>query len=752
MRLLLLKCCLLSAFITMGNTIVVKNIEELKTANTKAAPGDIIILQNGEWKNVRIALNCKGTSEKPITFKAEQAGKVLLTGNSILRLGGNYIIITGFYFTNGYAGDDAIIKFRINNDEIANNCRVTSTVINNYNNPKRLDENYWVALYGKNNRVDHCSFLNKKNMGVMMAVILDDERSRENHHSIDHNYFGFRLPLASNTGETLRVGVSQHCEFNSNTLITDNFFEHCDGETEVISIKSGRNFIRNNLFKECQGAVVLRHGNFNTVESNVFLGNNKEGTGGVRIINKGQWVVNNLFYQCRGLDFRSPLSIMNGVPNSPANRYVEVTDAVIANNSFIECAPLGFCVGSDTERSVPPSNVYFLNNIYYNTRDSLAYFAYDDLSKIKFAGNIVSKAVPQNLRDGFTKSVLPTENYDNLILPVVAKNQNNVVGDSLRKEGRDRLQKALSDSPGFSDYQLIKKIETNATQATGAGWFKNMPVASQKKELVVKCKTADAIVMALKKNRDAKLTIKLTGKNYRFYEPVKIESAVTLTAKKKQTIHFSSSASAFRCLVYVQAGNFLTINNLNLDLNSLNVHSFISADTSGSSNHSNFKITNCKINNLNAGFFLAAKTSVADSIIIAGCSFSNNNGTLFDFSKEKDKKGYYNVEKLIFTGNMVQHHTGQILDMERTGNDESTMGPYLIFSKNNISHSHTGNNDALIHLYGTQRSVIENNVFTSGNTNKTLILFEDIVKAVHHYRNNTETQSGKVITDGFVQQ
>jgi poly(beta-D-mannuronate) lyase len=57
----------------------------------------------------------------------------------------------------------------------------------------------------------------KKNLGVLLAVILDDERSRENFHSIDHNYFGKRPPLASNGGEIIRVGVSQHCQFNSNT-------------------------------------------------------------------------------------------------------------------------------------------------------------------------------------------------------------------------------------------------------------------------------------------------------------------------------------------------------------------------------------------------------------------------------------------------------------------------------------------------------------------------------------------------------
>jgi poly(beta-D-mannuronate) lyase len=296
LKLFLLKSFICLALVTGASTIIVKNADELKKANKEAKPGDIIVLQDGIWNNITILLNCTGTKDQPITFKAQTPGKVIISGNSKLQIGGTYIIADGLNFSNGYAGDDAVITFRINKNELANYCRVTNTVINDFNNPKRLDENYWVALYGKYNQIDHCSFQNKKNMGVMMAVILDDERSRENFHSINNNYFGFRLPLASNTGETIRVGVSQHCEFNSNTQIIDNFFEQCDGETEIISLKSGSNVIRNNLFKECSGSVVLRHGDFNTVENNIFLGNNKPGTGGVRIINKGQWVVNNLFY------------------------------------------------------------------------------------------------------------------------------------------------------------------------------------------------------------------------------------------------------------------------------------------------------------------------------------------------------------------------------------------------------------------------------------------------------------------------
>jgi poly(beta-D-mannuronate) lyase len=56
-----------------------KNSDELNAAAKRALPGDIIILQNGEWKNAVIKLSCNGTNEKPITFKAQTPGKVLIT-------------------------------------------------------------------------------------------------------------------------------------------------------------------------------------------------------------------------------------------------------------------------------------------------------------------------------------------------------------------------------------------------------------------------------------------------------------------------------------------------------------------------------------------------------------------------------------------------------------------------------------------------------------------------------------------------
>ncbi|MEO7444790.1 MAG: polysaccharide lyase 6 family protein [Ferruginibacter sp.] len=728
-----------------GN-ILVKNVEELIAANKSARPGDVIIMQNGTWENLKISLNCTGTAAAPITLKAQDAGKVIISGHSQLMLGGDYIVVSGLSFKNGFAGNDAIIKFRVDKNQLANHCRVTNTSIDDFNNPLRMDDNHWILFYGKNNRLDHCSFTNKKNMGVLLAVILDDERSRENYHSIDHNYFGFRLPLASNTGEMLRVGVSEHCEFNSRTQITDNLFEHCDGETEVISLKSGRNVVRNNVFKECQGSVVLRHGNYNTVEHNFFLGNDKDGSGGVRIINKGQWVVNNYFYKCRGEGFRSPLSVMNGVPNSPAFRYVEVTDAVIANNSYIDCAPASLCEGSDTERSVVPQNVAFLNNKFLNTRDYIIYNAYDDISGFRFSGNAVSNKVTQALPPGFLKMNLPTEAGSRKPVSTSQGRQNKYVLDSIIASDNTRLVYKLSADAGFATPGIVGQQEKTARDSTGVNWHPKNVAPINPVYTSVSCATAEAFTKLFAGNTKSPLKILLTGNEYNFQFPVLLNRDVIITALKKMPVKISfNQGDDF--LFQTKAGNTLSITKVNFDL--VNCRNFLTTDTSGSSNHSSFKIQRSVFSCLQGIFFHAAKHSVSDSIIINNCVFNKNKSLLFDFANETDK-GLYSVEKLYIRNNRFTANKGQLLEMFRSGNDESTMGPLLHFSGNKIENCSSGSLP-LIHLFGTQKSFIERNLFHNTNAGGAIILYEDLVKAIHWLRFNDVVNSGDIVPDKFVQ-
>lgn len=733
--------CLLG-FFCQATTITVSNEGELKVANSAAKPGDVIILKNGTWNNIHMSLDCTGTASQPITFKAEKNGKVLISGNSSLSLGGSFLVIQGLYFVNGYSGQDAIISFCTDKKHVANNCRVTNTVINDFNNAKRMEENHWVLLYGKNNRLDHCNFSNKKNMGVLLAVILDDERSRENFHSIDHNYFGFRLPLASNTGETIRVGVSQHCEFNSNTQITDNTFEHCDGETEIISLKSGSNVVRNNLFKECQGSVVFRHGNYNTVEHNLFYGNNKDGSGGVRIINKGQWVVNNYFYKCRGAGFRSPLSVMNGVPNSPAFRYVAVTDAVIANNIFLDCAPGSLCEGSDTERSVVPHNVAFLNNLFINSRDSILYNAFDDISGFRFSGNAVSNNIKQPLPEGFHR----VSNHS-AALAIMMKNTvtNNFILDSINTAGKERLKYELTAKAGSTHASAMMAMAGKMRGESGVNWMQKNTQELRAKAGTAFCKTSSEIVTALSAGNSSPVNIILTGTNYTFIKPLLCKKDVVFTSAKKNSVKFVF-ANDGEYLLQLQAGNSMVFRDVVLDLEKCG--NFISTDTSGSSNHVSLQFINSNFLNAAGYFFRAARFTVSDSVIINNCLFQNCMNDLFNFSNET-AKGLYSVERLTIKDNRFINCRGQLLTLNREGNDESTMGPSLTFNGNLVVGCNSGQKP-LIHLFGTQISKLTRNLFRNCNAGGILLLYEDLVKADHNLTYNDFRNCGSVVENKFV--
>ena len=738
-RLLLLKFLLLISALSFSNTIVVKNIEELNKANANARPGDLVILQDGEWKNVTIALNCMGTKDQPIVFRAQTAGKVIISGNSMLKLGGSFIVVDGLYFMNGYSGDDAVFEFRIDKNHLANSCRITNCVIDGFNNPKRIDENNWVLFYGKNNKLDHCSFVNKKNMGVLLAVILDDDRSRENFHYINHNYFGLRIPLASNGGEIIRVGVSQHCQFNSNTQIANNYFEGCDGEAEVISIKSGANAVKENIFRECQGSVVLRHGDNNLVVGNLFIGNDKPGTGGVRVINKGQAVVSNIFYKCRGEGFRSPLAIMNGIPNSPAHRYVQVTKAQIISNTFYECAPMSFGEGSDTERTLPPDDVIFSNNTFYNTRDSIIYRAWDDIGGIKFAKNNVSKNVSQVLANGFVKTNVPRQK------PVAISNRS---------------------GPQYSHIDMIPMMEKKAYASSGASWFSkknNVGIASP---LLVNCATAQEVFKQLE--RKEPVIIRLTGKEYNLSKPFVITKPVEFTGSRQSTTYFTTGE--MQAAIVIAGNGQLSLRNMNISGSGVKATSFISSDSSGPSDHYSLTISDCIIssfdrNNGSQNLFNAYKSMVADSIVVQNCQITQNRVDGFMLKNETDNRGYYNAERVSFTNNEFSELKGVLLSLYRGGPDESTLGPKLTFTKNKLVNcTTTDSTDALIKLTGVQQTNISSNLFTNCNPSHSknssmpsaqivtgrLIHYTDLVRANHIFHNNSIVSSGAVHLNQFV--
>ena len=758
-------CLLVFATTLQANArkILVSSTAAIVDAGVQAKPGDTLIIQKGIYNNCNLIISAKGTASQPIVFMAQVPGGVEFTGNSYLHITGNYITVSGVVFKDGFAGKNHVWQFS-HGKEVANNSRITGSSIQSFNNPLRLDENHWLTMSGKSNRVDHCNFTNKTNLGVLVAVLLDDDRSRINNHSIDSNYFGIRKPLGSNAGEMIRVGVSQHCTFYSNTTIKNNFFEHCDGETEIISIKSCGNKVAGNVFKECQGAVVLRHGNENTVEGNLFYGNDKEGTGGVRVINEGNWIVNNFMSHCKGQGFRSPLAIMAGVFNSPANRYLPVRDAVIANNTFLNCSPFSISEGKDAERSVDPKNVLLLNNLFYSNKTGPLCYTVPTIDSVIAAGNVFSASLTNPGVSGFNAGAITLQKWDSKGFPVIgasgANNATKKILDSLNTIASKRGVPAFSNTIGANSLSYFKALlanapklgnsweskkvsaEMGATTSAAAG-ATNASATIPTKTITVS--TVSELEAAISAGANSKIV--LNPGTYTFSGPIVIKGSTTITSNGA-VVNFATS-SAINNLFTLQQNAQLTLQNSSINASAVSAQHFIAVTSDGSGIHNSIGITGCKIQGFTGtAILMAPKSSYLDKITIQNCAFENNKATLLSLKDEDDNKGYYNAEKIVVANNSFINHTGPLAVIYRGGNDESTMGPIFSFSANKIVNCSA--NEALFGLFGVQQSTIENNMFTASNKSGNIIAYTDNTKAFHYQKNNSTLESGAIQENKFV--
>jgi len=513
----------------------VENSEEFNDAIASAKPGDQITLANGIWTDSQLVMAAEGTKEKPITIKAEEQGKVILSGNTSIKIGGKHLIIKGLVFTNGYTEESALIQFK-GDGKLAENCRLTEIAIDHFNPKNRFDKSEWIHLHGKNNRVDHNYFGGKLNAGVTLVVKLNNKNSLENKHRIDHNHFGYRPNLGSNGGESLRVGVSTYSLSPSRTLIESNYFEQCDGEVEIVSLKSSDNIVRNNLFYESAGVLALRHGNRNLIENNFFIGNNKPGTGGVRIINEGHTIKNNHFQELKGKRFFAALPVMNGVPNSLINRYHRAFDTDVIGNKFLKCDHIQFGVGADNERTDPPKDIRFTNNVFYHPEREQVFEAISDYSTFSFTGNQVVSANTRFSHKGFEKAAM-----------------------TFTKDPADGLLKNENYQPKLPF----------AKNEVGPTWYTPQPKyyeVSGKESTVIPVAGADALYSGVEKAKSGDV-IQLQPSTYTFTKPLVINKALTIKVDggdTRATFTYDKNEKQ-QPLVVIENGGSLTIEGVLFD-------------------------------------------------------------------------------------------------------------------------------------------------------------------------------------------
>jgi len=430
---------------------------ELTHAIADARPGDVILMTDGTWSDLTISFGGEGSADQPITLRAETPGRVVLSGNSTLRIDGQHLVVSGLWFKNARGSDDTV---RINGQA----CRLTECTVTN------ATGKFFVHLFGTEHRVDHCYLAGKTSDSPTFQVEVEDT---PNHHRIDHNHFGHRPPLNRNGGETIRLGYSHQSMKSSGTVVESNLFERCDGELEIISNKSCDNIYRANTFLKCAGMFTLRHGNRCLVEANYFLGNHTKGSGGIRVIGDDHKIVNNYI---DGVE-QGAFWITSGIVDSPLNGYFQARNCVIAFNTVVDTQGPGILLDAGigtSNRTLRPKGIRIMNNLFA-MREGAQVVAGKEGEGFVWAGNVVVREQP-----GFAPEKLRVldpmlERSSHAVWKPAAKSAIRGVADSAYRVASDIEGQARAGmlTVGCDDYSSEPALSLPLEPAdVGPGWLK----------------------------------------------------------------------------------------------------------------------------------------------------------------------------------------------------------------------------------------------------------------------------------------
>lgn len=629
----------------------------------EARPGDRIVIENGRYSDLSLKWLGRGAEGKPVRIEAATPGGVEITGGSTLRLAGEWLEVSGLCFRDGVAPSGSVIEFR-NGREVANHCRLTECVVDNYN-PARRDMVYsYILLYGRHNRVDHCSLMGKLNLGVTLIVMLNEPRSQQNFHRIDHNWFGPRPVYGSNGAETIRVGTSQQAYSSSNTTIEENLFDRCNGEVEVVSIKSSDNVIRRNVFFESEGVLALRHGDRNTVEENLFVGHGKRNTGGIRVVNAGHKVRRNTLVGIAGGRFFSALALMNAVPNSLPNRYCLVENVEVTDNTFIDCSNIEFGTGKDLERTLAPERVLFARNTIVNRTLDAPFIAVDRTDGFTFRDNRVALARACAI-EGFENTtpqlpVLPTE--------------------AAMREGK------------------------------GAAWYTPRVQAQPASDRIYRVRAGEDLP-AVVEQAEAGSVVELSdaGGDYAIQRAMVVRVPLTIRGVKggeRPVVRFNGQKGDD--MVTLADGGELHLEGIAFSGVLEDGKALAKAGVSTARDMIrpyNLWIDNCEFYNFGEGGFFAVKgtqATFAGRVEIRNSVFRDLSGDAINYAAERDDKGRYNADDMVIENCSFHRILGLPINIYRGGSDESTAGPYVTIRRCNFEDCCNKERGSVMRLVGPQ--------------------------------------------------
>ncbi|WP_372938413.1 chondroitinase-B domain-containing protein, partial [Seonamhaeicola sp.] len=730
----------------------VGNINELNEAIKNANPGDNIVMSNGVWKDVQIKFTGQGTEKAPIKIEAETPGEVFIEGVSDIKFGGKYLVVDGLHFRNGYSPSDAVVEFKIDNETIGNHCTITNSVIEDFNKMNRDDSDRWVQFWGRHNTVSNCYIAGKTNRGPTIRVDLKGNEHINNYHQIINNHFGPRPPKGGASGETIQIGDSFSSMSPSHTLVANNLFEECNGEVEIISSKTNFNEFRNNVFYKSEGSLVTRHGNYCTIDGNYFIGDGKnENIGGIRIINTGHWVTNNYFYNLKGKNFRSPLAVMNGIPKSPLNRYNQVTDVVVAYNTYVNCnSPWQFGVGQNLAqkdvlpaseiRSARPLRTLVANNVLYNKEGDIApIIEHDKADGVTFKSNVINnQGVSFKEYEGLKSLDFEMKEIaEYIFMPSSKIEVEPYIGFEF-----ETISKDLFGNSRTSNNSIGAVVNTNAITPSildkskyGPSWYSDEAEPREPKTIVVN--TTDNLQSKINEAENGDI-IALGEGEFTVKASLIIKKKIKIKSNKESKAILNFVGDANTSLFQLQPKGFLNLDGV--ILKGTGTQQAFATLKENMYTHFGLTVSNCEISEFNFALKVY-KQSFAERITFKNTTITNCENGL-ELSEETNDKGDYNTEYLTVDSCTFNNVKQNVIDYYRGGYDESTIGGNLIVKNSTFSNSGSKEkNGILLNTRGIVNVDISNNTFKNNPVKLVALLWG----AKNNSHSNNEISNSGII-------
>jgi len=299
-------------------TVKVPSQSTLANAITNAQAGDLILLADGSYTTGVSISNKSGVSYNPIVFKAENKGMATISGGSANLTNCDKMVYWGIKFTTPNSVkvyDCTYVKFYRCTFEPSGQTGSTDTSL-----PYLIFKAITANGSSTKNRVAFCEFKNHLSPGQFIAWSSNSAAPyyASTYDEVEYCYFNTAGPRVSNGMEAVRVGVSSINNLSQYTKIEHNYFYRCNGDPEIISVKSCDNSIKYNTIVESAGSLCLRQGDRNNASYNSILCNSyvESGTGaiagGIRVYGNDQIITSNYIENCQGSGMTEALVLSGG--------------------------------------------------------------------------------------------------------------------------------------------------------------------------------------------------------------------------------------------------------------------------------------------------------------------------------------------------------------------------------------------------------------------------------------------------------